>query len=113
METPVYGIPLTVESGGNHAPGVDKHPGTNSSSAGYGALINFIEGEFMDKKQFKAMSSEYRKRAGRYVRNGWRGLFSDLQSEFPLMVKCQPSDRPVSIRVWLKLDSMRSSLGNR
>ena len=62
----------------------------------------------MDKKQFKAMSSEYRK-----VRNGWRGLFSDLQSEFPLMVKCQPSDRPVSIRVWLKLDSMRSSLGNR
>ena len=80
---------------------------------GYGALINFIEGEFMDKKQFKAMSSEYRKRAGRYVRNGWRGLFSDLQSEFPLMVKCQPSDRPVSIRVWLKLDSMRSSLGNR
>ena len=110
---------------------MDKYPGTNSRGTeitrqidtadlisqqqrfGYGTLINFIEGEFMDKKQFKAMSSEYRQRAGRYVRNGWRGLFSDLQSEFPLMVKCQPSDRPVSIRVWLKLDSMRSSLGNR
>lgn len=67
----------------------------------------------MNKQQFKAMSSEYRQRAGRYVRNERIDLFSALQSEFPLMVKCYPSDRPVSIRVWLKLDSMRSSLGNR
>nr|DAI97480.1 MAG TPA: hypothetical protein [Caudoviricetes sp.]DAO27997.1 MAG TPA: hypothetical protein [Caudoviricetes sp.]DAZ67624.1 MAG TPA: hypothetical protein [Caudoviricetes sp.] len=31
VEYPVYGIPLTVESEGNHAPGVAKHPGTHSS----------------------------------------------------------------------------------
>ncbi|UQY45036.1 hypothetical protein [Mixta hanseatica] len=61
----------------------------------------------MNKQQFKAMRSEYRQRAGRYARNGWRNLFSDLQEEMPLMVKCLPSDRPVSIRVWLKLDDMR------
>ena len=64
----------------------------------------------MNKQQFKAMSSEYRQRANRYARHGWKNLFSDLQEEFPLMVKCQPSDRPVSIRIWLKIDSMKSSI---
>jgi hypothetical protein len=33
METAVYDIPLTVESEGNHAPGVTKHPGTNNRKA--------------------------------------------------------------------------------
>jgi hypothetical protein len=33
VETAVYGIPLTVESKGNHAPGVAKHPGTNHREA--------------------------------------------------------------------------------
>lgn len=61
----------------------------------------------MNKQQFKAMRSEYRQRASRYARNGWRNLFGDLQEEMPLMVKCLPSDRPVSIRVQLKLDDMR------
>ncbi len=61
----------------------------------------------MNKQQFKAMRREYRQRAARYASNGWRNLFGDLQEEMPLMVKCLPSYRPVSIRVWLKLDDIR------
>ncbi|WP_439212530.1 hypothetical protein [Duffyella gerundensis] len=61
----------------------------------------------MNKQQFKAMRSEYRQRAGLYVRNGRRALFGDLLEEMPLMVRCLPSDRPVSVGVWLKLHDMR------
>ncbi|AXH43569.1 hypothetical protein HOV55_gp51 [Erwinia phage vB_EhrS_59] len=63
----------------------------------------------MNKHQFKAMRSEYRQRAARYARNGYRNLFNDLTEEFPLAVKCLPSERPVSVRVWLKLDDMRKA----
>lgn len=61
----------------------------------------------MNKQQFKAMRSEYRFLSREAVRCESKPAFIHVQNEYPLAVKCLPSDRPVSIRVWLKLDYMR------
>lgn len=61
----------------------------------------------MNKHQFKSMRSEYRAICREMARQLNKNGFMLLQQDYPLVAKCQPSDRPVSIRVWLKLDDMR------
>lgn len=61
----------------------------------------------MNKQQFQAMRSQYRFQCKQAVRQSSQSAFSQVQSDYPLAVKCLPSDRPVSIRIWLKLGDMR------
>ncbi|WP_159223505.1 hypothetical protein [Pantoea brenneri] len=63
----------------------------------------------MNKQQFKAMRSEYRAICRELARQLNKHGFMLLQKDYPLAARCQPSDRPVSIRVWLKLDDIRRS----
>jgi len=65
----------------------------------------------MNKQQFQHMRSEYRFRCKQAVRQSSQQAFSRIQDDYPLAVKCLPSDRPVSIRVWLKLDDIRRCTG--
>lgn len=61
----------------------------------------------MNKKQFNSMRSEYRSICREMARQLNKHGFMLLQKDYPLAAKCQPSERPVSIRVWLKLDDIR------
>lgn len=61
----------------------------------------------MNKQQFKAMRSEYRFLCREAVRCSSKRGFIHVQNEYPLAAKCIRIDRPVSIRVWMKLQDMR------
>ncbi|MBD8155029.1 hypothetical protein [Pantoea agglomerans] len=63
----------------------------------------------MNKQQFKHMRSQYRFLCREAVRSKSKRAFIHVQNEYPLAARCLQSDRPVSIRVWLKLEHMRSS----
>lgn len=61
----------------------------------------------MNKQEFKAMRSQYRFLCREAVRCSSKRGFIHVKNEYPLAAKCLPSDRPVSIRVWMKLDDIR------